>query len=142
VKTPRVPISRLCALFVSLMCLALCTVAHRSAVVMASDAVFASALPQDAKHEAQLRSVSGVVLDKSDAPIVASVVFLKNNRTNAVRSYISDDAGNYRFSGLDPNADYELHAEKDGAKSQTRTISSFDDRKEIVLNLKLDKKKS
>ena len=142
-KTLRIPISSLCALFVSLTCLALCTAAHRTAALLASDVVFAAAVPpQDAKHEAQLRSVSGVVLDKSDAPIVASVVFLKNNRTNAVRSYISDDAGKYRFSGLDPNADYELHAEKDGAKSQTRTISSFDDRKEIVLNLKLDKKKS
>ena len=95
----------------------------------------------DAKREAQLRSVSGVVIDKSDSPIAASVVFLKNTRTNTVRSYISDNSGNYRFSGLDPNADYELHAEKDGAKSQTRTISSFDSRKEMVLNLKLDKKK-
>jgi hypothetical protein len=94
----------------------------------------------DAKREAQLRSVSGVVIDKSESPIAASVVFLKNTRTNAVRSYISDNSGNYRFSGLDPNADYELHAEKDGAKSQTRTISSFDSRKEMVLNLKLDKK--
>jgi hypothetical protein len=62
-------------------------------------------------------------------------------RSNAIRSYISDDAGNYRFSGLDPNVDYEIHAEKDGAKSQTRTISSFDSKKEIVLNLKIDKKK-
>ena len=97
---------------------------------------------QDAKREAQLRSVSGVVIDKSDSPIPASVVFLKNTRTNTVRSYISDNSGNYRFSGLDPNADYELHAEKDGAKSQTHTISSFDSRKEMVLNLKLDKKKS
>jgi Carboxypeptidase regulatory-like domain len=96
----------------------------------------------DAKREAQLRSVSGVVIDKSDSPIAASVVFLKNTRTNAVRSYISDNSGNYRFSGLDPNADYELHAEKDGAKSQTHTISSFDSRKEMVLNLKLDKKKA
>ena len=95
----------------------------------------------DAKREAQLRSVSGVVIDKSDSPIAASVVFLKNTRTNAVRSYISDNSGNYRFSGLDPNADYELHAEKDGAKSQTHTVSSFDSRKEMVLNLKLDKKK-
>jgi hypothetical protein len=95
----------------------------------------------DAKREAQLRSVSGVVLDKSESPIAASVVFLKNTRTNTVRSYISDNSGNYRFSGLDPNADYELHAEKDGAKSQTKTISSFDARKEMVLNLKLDKKK-
>jgi hypothetical protein len=98
------------------------------------------AAAQDGKHESQLRTVRGIVLDKGDSPIPASVVFLKNNRTNAVRSYISDEAGNYRFSGLDPNADYELHAEKDGSKSQTRSISSFDSRKDIVLNLKLDKK--
>jgi hypothetical protein len=97
---------------------------------------------QDAKHEAQLRTVRGVVMDKSESPIPSGVVFLKNTRSNAVRSYISDDQGNYRFSGLDPNADYEIHAEKDGATSGTRTISSFDSKKEIVLNLKIEKKKS
>jgi carboxypeptidase family protein len=101
-----------------------------------------SAFAQDAKHESQLRTVHGVVLDKSEAPVAQAVVFLKNTRTNAVRSYIADDQGNFRFSGLDPNADYELHAEKDGAKSQTRTVSSFDSRKDIVLNLKIDKKKT
>lgn len=85
----------------------------------------------------QLRTVHGVVLDKSDGPVVSGVVFLKNTRTNAVRSYISDDQGNYRFSGLDPNVDYEIHAEKDGAKSPTRTVSSFDSKKEIVINLKI-----
>jgi Carboxypeptidase regulatory-like domain len=95
-----------------------------------------------AKHEASLKSVRGLVTDKAESPIPAGVVFLKNTRSNAIRSYISDDAGNYRFSGLDPNVDYEIHAEKDGAKSQTRTISSFDSKKEIVLNLKIDKKKS
>jgi hypothetical protein len=97
---------------------------------------------QDSKHESPLRTVHGQILDKAEGPISAAVVFLKNNRTNTVRSYISDDSGNYRFSGLDPNADYELHAEKDGVKSETRTISSFDSRKDIALNLKLDKKKS
>jgi hypothetical protein len=100
------------------------------------------AAAQDAKHEAQLRTVRGVVMDKSESPIASSVVFLKNTRSNAVRSYISDDQGNYRFSGLDPNADYEIHAEKDGASSSTRTISSFDTKKELVLNLKIEKKKS
>ncbi|HXM16921.1 MAG TPA: carboxypeptidase-like regulatory domain-containing protein [Candidatus Eremiobacteraceae bacterium] len=105
-----------------------------------------AAAPQDkdkeaAKHEASLKSVRGLVTDKAESPMPASVVFLKNNRSNAIRSYISDDAGNYRFSGLDPNVDYEIHAEKDGAKSQTRTISSFDSKKEIILNLKIDKKK-
>jgi hypothetical protein len=67
---------------------------------------------------------------------------LKNTRSNVVRSYISDDSGNYRFSGLDPNADYEIHAEKDGSTSATRTVSSFDSKKDLVVNLKIDKKKS
>jgi hypothetical protein len=97
---------------------------------------------QDKKREAQLRTVRGVVLDKSDSPVSSSVVFLKNTRTNSVRSSYTDETGSYRFSGLDPNADYELHAEKEGAKSQTRTVSSFDGRKDIVLNLKMDKKKT
>src|SRR5882724_2662131 len=100
------------------------------------------ARPQDAKHEAQLRTVHGVILDKSENPVPNAVVFLKNVRNNAVRSSIADTEGNYRFSGLDPNVDYEIHAEKDGAKSVTRTISSFDSRKDINLNLKLDKKKA
>ena len=100
-----------------------------------------SGLAQDAKREAQLRTVRGVVMDKSDSPVSESVVFLKNTRTNIVRSSYTDNTGNYRFSGLDPNVDYEVHAEKSGAKSSTHTISSFDSRKEIVLNLKIEKKK-
>jgi hypothetical protein len=102
----------------------------------------AMATAQDKKREAQLRTVRGVVMDKSDNPLSGSVVFLKNTRTNSVRSSYTDDTGSYRFSGLDPNADYELHAEKEGAKSNTRTVSSFDSRKDIVLNLKIDKKKN
>jgi hypothetical protein len=100
-----------------------------------------AAAGQDAKHEA-LRTVRGVVADKSsEDPVPSAVVFLRNTRTNAVRSYIANEEGEYRFSGLDPNVDYEIHAEKDGAKSATRTISSFDSKKEIVLNLKLENKK-
>jgi hypothetical protein len=99
-----------------------------------------SAEAQDSKKESQLRTVKGVVVDKGETPVQGGVVFLKNLRTNQVRSYIADNEGLFRFSGLDPNADYEVHAEKDGAKSQTRQVSSFDNRKEIVLTLKLDKK--
>jgi hypothetical protein len=111
------------------------------AVILALFASVGTAQAQDKKREAQLRTVRGVVADKSDSPISGSVVFLKNLRTNSVRSSYTDDTGSYRFSGLDPNADYELHAEKEGAKSTTRTVSSFDGRKDIVLNLKIDKKK-
>src|SRR6516162_6341530 len=97
---------------------------------------------QESKKEAQLRTVRGVVSDKSDNPLPNSVVFLKNLRTNAVRSNFADSEGNYRFSGLDPNADYEVHAEFEGAKSPVRSVTSLDNRKEITLNLKIDRKKS
>jgi hypothetical protein len=97
---------------------------------------------QEAKKESQLRSVHGIVTDKAENPLPAGVVFLKNTRNNAVRSYIADETGSYKFSGLDPNIDYEIHAEKDGAKSPTRAISSFESRKEVVVNLRIDTKKT
>jgi hypothetical protein len=98
------------------------------------------AVAQDSKRESQLRTVHGIVQDKSDSLVSESVVFLKNTRTNVVRSSYTDDSGKYRFSGLDPNADYEIHAEKEGAKSATHTVSSYDGRKDITLNLKIEKK--
>jgi len=73
---------------------------------------------QDPKHETQLRTVHGLVTDKSETPMASAVVFLKNTRSNAVRSYISDDGGNYRFSGLDPNADYERSTRKKTAPNR------------------------
>jgi hypothetical protein len=96
---------------------------------------------QDKKHSSQLKTVRGVVQDKSESPVQSAVVFLKDTHSNQVRSNITNDQGEYRFSGLDPNAEYELYAEKDGAKSQTRNISSFESRMDIVLNLKLQQRK-
>ena len=97
---------------------------------------------QDSKKETQLRTVRGTVSDKSDDAVAGSVVFLKNLRTNGVRSNFANSNGEYRFSGLDPNADYEVHAEFEGAKSPVRSVTSLDSRREIVINLKIDRKKS
>ena len=97
------------------------------------------ALPAGAQSE--LRTVHGAVLDKGENPVSSAVVYLKNVRTLAVRTYISDRSGEYRFSGLDPNVDYEVHAESESMTSNTRTISSFDGRKDIVISLKLDREK-
>ena len=104
--------------------------------------VAALAAAQSGKKETQLRTVRGVVTDKSDKLVENSVVFLKNLRTNVVISHFTDTQGSYRFTGLDPNADYEIHAEANDEKSAARTVTSLDSRKEITLNLKLDRKKS
>ena len=91
--------------------------------------------------QTELRTVRGTVMDKDENPLAAAIVHLKNVRTMTVRTYISDSAGQYRFSGLDPNVDYEIHAERDNLTSNTRTISSFDGRKDMVIPLKVDKEK-
>lgn len=92
-------------------------------------------------QQSELRTVHGAVLDKGENPVSSAVVYLKNVRTLAVKTYISDRSGEYRFSGLDPNVDYEVHAESDSMTSNTRTVSSFDGRKDIVISLKLDREK-
>jgi len=92
------------------------------------------------RREAQLRTVRGTVTDRDENPVAAAVVYLKNVKTQTVKTSIADDDGAYRFSGLDPNVDYEVHAEHEDRSSPTRTVSSFDSRKEIVIQLKLSKK--
>jgi hypothetical protein len=93
------------------------------------------------KNQAQLRTVHGIVVDKQENPVSAAVVYLENRRTKVIRTLITDDHGAYRFSGLDPNVDFEIHAELNGETSINRTISTFDTRNEIDITLKLDKKK-
>jgi len=98
-------------------------------------------LALSAGAQSELRTVRGAVLDKAENPVASAVVYLKNVRTLAVKTYISDRSGEYRFSGLDPNVDYEVHAESENMTSNTRTVSSFDSRKDIVISLKLDREK-
>jgi protocatechuate 3,4-dioxygenase beta subunit len=90
----------------------------------------------------QTRTVHGTVVDSSESPVPSAIVYLKNLRTLAVLTYIADAKGQYRFSGLDPNIDYQIHAEQGQLTSSDHTISSFDSRPDIVLFLKVNRKKS
>ena len=94
------------------------------------------------KAEAQLRTVHGTVEDKDENPVPSSVVYLLNVKTQAVKTSFADEKGLYRFSGLDPNVDYQIHAERGELTSSTRSISSFDSRRDIEITMKLTKKKS
>jgi hypothetical protein len=84
------------------------------------------------------RVVSGKVLDRQDAPVPGAVVYLTNTRTRAIRTYIVKDDGGYRFPGLASNTDYELYAQHGDKKSDTKTMSQFDDREQVTINLKMD----
>ena len=104
--------------------------------------VVAALLPAAAqKKEAPIKTVHGVVIDKSDNPLSGAIVFLKNLQNSSVKSSFADEEGGYRFSGLDPNTDYEIHAEFKGDVSPTKRLSSLDSRRDIGLNLTIQRKK-
>ncbi len=87
------------------------------------------------------RTLTGTVLDKSDKPIPEAIVYLKNTKTLAIKTYISQNDGTYRFPELSLNADYDVFAEKQGAKSKSKTLSQFDDREKPNINLQIEPKK-
>jgi hypothetical protein len=109
------------------------------AAVLAGGAAYvlvprARALTTAAERETS-RSVAGTVLGKEDSALAGAVVYLKNTKTLAVKSYIADASGQFRFNALSTNVDYELYAEFNGVRSDTKTISSFDNRKNVQITL-------
>jgi hypothetical protein len=99
-----------------------------------------SLFPQGRKGEdVPTRTVQGSVTDAKDSAVDGAVVQLKNTKTLQIRSFITKEQGTYYFHGLSPDVDYELKAEYQGAVSPNKTLSSFDNRKKAVINLKLNK---
>ncbi len=95
---------------------------------------------RDKNEDANTRAVQGIVLDANDKPVSGAVVQLKDMRTLQIRSFVTQDDGTYHFSGLKNDVDYQVKAEFNGMSSPVRTISVFDNRKLVQINLKLEKK--
>lgn len=94
------------------------------------------------KKDDGMRMVGGVVRDAEDKLKEGAVVKLKDTKSLAIRSYITKDDGGYSFQGLSVGIDYELRAEtREGAASPTKILSVYDNRREAVMNLKLEAKK-
>jgi hypothetical protein len=97
--------------------------------------VAARAAP-DKKDKAQGRLLLGKVLDQKDNPVVGAIVYVTNMRTHAVKTYIVGQEGSYRFPGLS-TVDYEVYAQYNGHKSDTKSMSQFDDRSEVYIDLRI-----
>lgn len=103
--------------------------------------IFLPALPfsyAKDKSEDSGRLLTGRVTDRQDQPLGSSVVYLSNTRTRATKSFIVGPDGVYRFPALSPNIDYEVYAQYKGHKSDTKTVSQFDTRPTVNINLKID----
>ena len=97
-------------------------------------------IPREERKEKtpQARTLTGQVMDKDDAPLFKAIVYLKNTRTLAVKTFITGQDGRFRFPGLQQNVDYEIFAEYEGKKSNTKTLSAFDSREQPTINLHIE----
>ena len=109
------------------------------ALVLAAELFGQEPTRKEKREEAKLRSVMGLVVDAQEQPANGAVVQLKDMRTLQVRSFITQTDGQYHFSGLRPDIDYQVTAKSGDMTAAPRTLSIFDNRKEAVVNFKLDK---
>jgi len=102
----------------------------------------AAASPSFAKDKSEAgRLLTGKVFDQQDSPLSNAVVYLTNPRTRApIKTYIVGADGTYRFPALSPNVDYEVYAQFQGKRSDTKTVSQFDNRQQVNINLRIDMK--
>jgi hypothetical protein len=113
--------------------------------------VFAALLPapvvaapqlfgRDPKKEDKTRLLTGKVIDASDSPLANAVVYLTNTHDHSVKTYIVGPEGTFRFPALQPTIDYEVYAQFDKRRSHTKTVSQFDNRTQVYIDLKIDAK--
>jgi len=84
------------------------------------------------------RILQGKVQDPNGKSIKGAVVYLKDKHDSSMMSVIAGDDGSYRFAQLLQNRDYEVWAQVDKKKGVLKQISSFDDKTDITLNLKME----
>jgi Carboxypeptidase regulatory-like domain len=108
-------------------------------IMLFSMAALAGTYPS---QDSPLRTVHGTVVDAKGKVVAASVVYLHNEQTYAVKTYVTDHHGHYRFSGIRFYTDYRIYAEHNGLVSAVRKISAHSTNKLIKLDLKVDKKRS
>ncbi len=92
----------------------------------------------DKKDKTVGRLLFGKVLDPQDNPLPDAVVYVTNTRTRAVKTYIVGSDGTYRFPALSSSVDYEVYAQYKGHRSDTKSVSQFDDRSQVYIDLKID----
>lgn len=108
-----------------------------SCIAMLALSALCAAAPD--KKEKQIgRLLFGKVLDQQDNPLPDAVVYVTNTRNRTVKTYIAGTDGAYRFPALSEAVDYEVYAQYKTHKSDTKSVSQFDDRSQVYLVLKID----
>ncbi|HVN78282.1 MAG TPA: alpha/beta fold hydrolase [Terriglobia bacterium] len=94
------------------------------------------------EKEKPTKSIGGTVIDSSQNSVIGAKVFIKNLKKNTTTVLITDEKGEFSVSWLDPQVDYEVHAEKGSLSSAVKTVSHYLARKNVAMSLQLVEKGS
>ncbi len=92
-----------------------------------------------AEAQTAAKTIEGKVLDSGSTPLPGSIVYLQDQKTSVVKTFIATGDGSYRFGQLPADTDYKIWAENAGVKSKIRLISSFDTKLKLDLDLHVGK---
>jgi len=102
-----------------------------SLVLLASILMFAA--------EAQnTRTARGIVVDTEGHAIQGAVVQMKNLQSLMIRSFVTQEDGTFRFTGLNRDVEYELRARQGSRWSGKKLISRFDSKETVQVVLTID----
>src|SRR4051812_30871673 len=90
------------------------------------------------KNSGGFRAVRGRVLDSAGAPVSGATVQLNESPDGKGRSVMSGKDGSFQFDDLSLTQDYELKAAYKVSSSRPRTISQYDTRKTVILELRVE----
>ena len=95
-----------------------------------------------AKQKApQVKTISGIVTDEKGNAIEGAMLEMKDLQTGKVLDIYSQNGGQYQFSDLRFDHDYDIQATYKDIGSEVRQVSSFDTRERLTMNFVIPKSK-
>jgi hypothetical protein len=85
------------------------------------------------------KSVQGKVFSASEQALSGAIVYLQNNNTNVVKTFVTTADGSYRFGQLPADSDYKIWARYKNEESKSRVISSFDSKLNLTMDFHIGK---
>jgi Carboxypeptidase regulatory-like domain len=92
-------------------------------------------LPLSFAQAPSTRNIQGKVVGTGGVPLSGAIVYLENSKTSNIESFITTKDGSYLFGYTSTDIDYTIWAAYKGKKSETKTVSSYNTRDKIYLDL-------